>query len=107
VSIDVGSPATDRLGRGGLAGKVDNHFFERFGSAILLSVVSAGVEAAGRTSGNSTNLVIGSSTQANQLATVALQKNIDIPTTIRVPQGAPVQVSVSRDLDFSGVAAVQ
>jgi type IV secretion system protein VirB10 len=107
VSIDVGSPATDRLGRGGLAGKVDNHFFERFGSAILLSVVSAGVQAAGNAGSNTTSLVIGSTNQASQLATVALQKNIDIPTTIRVPQGAPVQVSVSRDLDFSGVAAVQ
>jgi type IV secretion system protein VirB10 len=107
VSIDVGSPATDRLGRGGLAGKVDNHFFERFGSAILLSVVSAGVQAAGNSGGNTTALVIGAANPANQLATVALQKNIDIPTTIRVPQGAPVQVSVSRDLDFSGVAATR
>lgn len=107
VSIDVGSPATDRLGRGGLAGTADTHFFERFGSSILLSLISAGVEYASRGSGNNTGntaLVIGSSTQANQLATVALQKQIDIPTTIRVPQGAPVQVSVIRDLDFSGVA---
>ena len=104
VSVDVGSPATDELGRGGLAGKADTHFFERFGSAILLSVVSAGVDAAGRGNGNSTELVIGSATQANQVASIALQKQIDIPTTIRVPQGAPVQVSVARDLDFSGVA---
>lgn len=106
VSIDVGSPATDRLGRGGLAGTADTHFFERFGSSILLSLVSAGVEFASRGSGNNSNtaLVIGSGSQANQLATVALSKQIDIPTTIRVPQGAPVQVSVVRDLDFSGVA---
>ena len=104
VSVDVGSPATDELGRGGLAGKADNHFFERFGSAILLSVISAGVDAAGRSSGNTTELVIGSTAQANQVAGIALQKQIDIPTTIRVPQGAPVQVSVARDLDFSGVA---
>jgi type IV secretion system protein VirB10 len=104
VSIDVGSPATDQLGRGGLAGKADTHFFERFGSAILLSVVSAGVNAAGASNGNSTALVIGSTGQANQVASIALQKDIDIPTTIRVPQGAPVQVSVARDLDFSGVA---
>jgi type IV secretion system protein VirB10 len=104
VSIDVGSPATDQLGRGGLAGTADTHFFQRFGSAILLSVISAGVDAAGRGSGNSTSLVIGSTGQANQVASIALQKQIDIPTTIRVPQGAPVQVSVARDLDFSGVA---
>lgn len=104
VSVDVGSPATDDLGRGGVAGKADSHFFERFGSAILLSVISAGVDAAGRSNGNNTELVIGSATQANQVAAIALQKQIDIPTTIRVPQGAPVQVSVARDLDFSGVA---
>ena len=105
VSIDVGSPATDQLGRGGLAGKADTHFFERFGASILLSVVSAGVNAAGAGSGSSTAIVIGSTTQANQVASIALQKQIDIPTTIRVPQGAPVQVSVARDLDFSGVAS--
>ena len=107
VSIDVGSPATDQLGRGGLAGEADTHFFQRFGASILLSVVSAGVEAAGRSSGPGTALVIGSSGQANQVASIALQKQIDIPTTIRVKQGAPVQVSVARDLDFSGVAAVR
>jgi type IV secretion system protein VirB10 len=104
VSIDVGSPATDQLGRGGLAGEADTHFFQRFGASILLSVISAGVEAAGRGSGNTTALVIGSSGQANQVASIALQKQIDIPTTIRVKQGVPVQVSVARDLDFSGVA---
>ena len=107
VSIDVGSPATDTLGRGGLAGKADTHFLERFGSSILLSVVSAGVEAAGRSGGNTASLVIGSSTQASQVASIALQKQIDIPTTIRVAQGTPVQVSVARDLDFSGVAPVR
>ena len=105
VSIDVGSPATDQLGRGGLAGSADTHFFQRFGASILLSVISAGADAIGRTSGNNnTALVIGSAGQANQVAGIALQKQIDIPTTIRVAQGAPVQVSVARDLDFSGVA---
>jgi type IV secretion system protein VirB10 len=105
VSIDVGSPATDRLGRGGLAGKADSHFFERFGSSILLSVISGGIEAAANSGGGTTNaLIIGSPTQAQNVAAIALQKQIDIPTTIKVKQGAPVQVSVARDLDFSGVA---
>ncbi len=105
ISIDVGSPATDRLGRGGLEGKADTHFFERFGSAILLSVVSGGVDALSRGGSNNTALVIGSPAQAQNVAAIALQKNIDIPTTIRVAQGAPVQVSVARDLDFSGVVS--
>jgi type IV secretion system protein VirB10 len=107
VSIDVGSPATDRLGRGGLEGKADTHFFERFGSAILLSVVSGGIDALSRGGSNNTALVIGSPAQAQNVAAIALQKQIDIPTTIRVAQGQPVQVSVARDLDFAGVAPVR
>ena len=107
VSIDVGSPATDRLGRGGLEGKADNHFFERFGSSILLSVISGGIDALARNGGNTNALIIGSPTQAQNVASIALQKQIDIPTTIRVAQGQPVQVSVARDLDFSGVAPVR
>ena len=106
ITIDVGSPATDRLGRGGLDGEVDTHFFRRFGASILLSVVSAGTQALANsaTSGNNNTLVIGSPAQANQVASIALQKQIDIPDTIKVAQGAPVQVFVARDLDFSAVA---
>jgi type IV secretory pathway VirB10-like protein len=106
ITIDVGSPATDRLGRGGLDGEVDRHFFQRFGGSILLSVISAGTQAlansASSSNGNNT-LVIGSPTQANQVASIALQRQIDIPDTIKVAQGAPVQVFVARDLDFSAV----
>ncbi|MBW8812452.1 MAG: type IV secretion system protein VirB10 [Caulobacterales bacterium] len=103
VSIDVGSPATDRLGRGGLDGEVDDHFFRRFGAAILLSVINAGLTAAANNSHDNTTLVIASPTQANQVAAIALQKQIDIPETIKVAQGVPVQVFVARDLDFGGV----
>ncbi len=39
VSVQLGSSGTDDLGRAGNAGFVDNHYFERFGSAVLLSVV--------------------------------------------------------------------
>ena len=48
--------------------------------------------------------VIASPAQANQVAAIALQKQMDIPDTIKVAQGAPVQVFVARDLDFSYVA---
>lgn len=103
VSIDIGSPGTDQLGRGGLEGETDTHFFERFGSAILLSVMGAGLDALTERN-NSTAIIIGSQQQASQVASIALQKQIDIPVTIKVPQGTPLQVFVTRDLDFAGTS---
>ena len=103
VSIEINSPGTDRLGQGGLSGETDTHFFQRFGSAILLSVMSAGLSALTEPS-NNTSIIIGSSQQASQVAGIALQRHVDIPVTITVPQGTPLQVFVTRDLDFSGVA---
>jgi len=105
VSIDIGSPGTDQLGRGGLEGETDTHFFERFGSAILLSVMGAGLDRLADSGNNdSTAIIIGSQQQASQVASIALQKQIDIPATITVPQGTPLQVFVTRDLDFAGVS---
>jgi len=104
VAVDIGSPATDRLGRGGLDGDVDTHFFRRFGASIMLSVLDVGLPAViGSRSGGNTNLIIASPTQASRIAEIALQRQINIPVTIRVPAGAPVQVFVARDLDFSNV----
>jgi type IV secretion system protein VirB10 len=107
VSVDIGSPATDQLGRGGLDGETDEHFFRRFGASILLSVMTAGLDAAVPSrSGNVNAVVIGSPQQASNIASIALQRQIDIPVTIKVAQGTPLQVFVTRDLDFSGVPAV-
>ena len=93
------------MGRGGVEGETNSHFLQRFGSAILLSVLTSGLEAAANSTsnGNTTAIVIGTPQQANNVAAIALQKYIDVPTTITVPQGAPVRVFVARDLDFSGV----
>ena len=105
VSIDIGSPAADDLGRGGLTGETNEHFFKRFGAAILLSVMGAGLEAVQPNNSNGVNaVIIASPQQANNIASIALQKQIDIPVTITVAQGTPLQVFVTRDLDFSGVA---
>jgi type IV secretion system protein VirB10 len=104
VSVDIGSPATDQIGQGGVAGETNTHFLQRFGSAILLSVLTTGLEAAANsTSNGNTAIVISTPQQANNVAAIALQKYIDVPTTITVPQGTPVRVFVARDLDFSGV----
>lgn len=97
VTIQLGSPTTDDLGQAGLTGKVDRHFFRRYGSAILLSLVG-GLASAG---GTANTVVIGTATQGASAATVALQNDVKIPPTVHVAQGAPIQVFVARDLDFS------
>lgn len=105
ISIDIASPAADPLGRGGLQGETNTHFLRRFGGSILLSALTAGLEAVvgANTRANNTAIVIGSPQQATNIAAIALQKDIDVPTTITVAQGAPIRVFVARDLDFSAV----
>lgn len=104
VTIQVGSPATDRLGRGGLSGEVDRHFFERFGAAILLTVLQAGTTALA-SEGNGSTVIIGTpGSQVSQVGQTALQAQTTIPDTIKVAQGVPVQVFVARDLDFGAVS---
>ncbi|QGY82309.1 type VI secretion protein [Sphingorhabdus lacus] len=92
ISIDLGSPGTDGAGQTGLPGKVNSHFFQRFGAAILLSVVGA------LGSRSNDGVVIASGTSA---ASVAAQSSANIPPTIRVVQGQAVKIFVARDLDFT------
>jgi type IV secretion system protein VirB10 len=104
ASIQIASSGTDPLGRAGLEGSVNRHFFEQFGGAVMLSVINAGLNNLSRTP--STEVVIGSSTQATALGASALLPAAISPT-IKVPQGAPIRIFVARDLDFSSVGAVK
>jgi type IV secretion system protein VirB10 len=108
VSIDIGSPAVDAQGSGGVAGETNSHFLRRFGAAILLSVLSAGLDAAvNQATHTGTSIVIGSPQQATNVANQALQRDLDTPTTITVPPGTPIRAFVARDLDFSAVASAR
>ena len=102
VSIELASPATDDLGRGGIGGKVNRHFLQRFGGAILTSVLSAGIGAAAASVSGGSTILVSSAGQASSLASQATQSN-DIPPTITTRQGASVRIFVARDLDFSRV----
>lgn len=105
LSLDIESPGTDSAGQAGVSGETHTHFFRRFGNAILLSVLNAGLQAGANSVGSpATSIVIGSQAQATNVATLALQKEIDIPPTVIVHPGTPIQVFVARDLDFTGVA---
>lgn len=102
ASIQLASPGTDAFGRGGLEGQVDRHYLRRFGGSVLLSLVSAGASRQG-----DTNVIIAGARGGADAAAIALQREIDQPPTIRIPQGAPIRIFVARDLDFSAVEAVR
>lgn len=97
VSIDLGSPAIDETGQAGLSGRVDRHYAQRYGPAALLSLISGVAGSIG--GGSSSTVVVGST--ASGAASQALQTDGKIPPTVRLPQGAPIQVFAARDLDFS------
>ncbi|MBW8753887.1 MAG: TrbI/VirB10 family protein [Sphingomonadales bacterium] len=96
VSVNIASPAVTFSGETGLAGKVNSHFFERFGSAMLLSVIG-GLSAIGGNAG----VVIASGGQS--AAAAAVGQSGQIGPTVRVRQGEPIRVFTARDLDFSKV----
>jgi type IV secretion system protein VirB10 len=98
VSVAIASPAVGFAGETGIAGKVDNHFFARFGSAMLLSVIG-GLTAP---SGAAGLIVAGGGQSASA---TAVEQTGKIGPTIRVRQGEPIRVFTARDLDFSKVPA--
>jgi type IV secretion system protein VirB10 len=106
VSIELASPATDDLGRGGIGGKVNRHFVRRFGGGILTSVISGAINAAAAAFSGGSTIIVGSAGEAANLASQAGQ-NTEIPPTITTRQGAAVRVFVARDLDFSTVGPAQ
>jgi type IV secretion system protein VirB10 len=98
VSVAIASPAIAFDGTTGLEGDVNSHFFQRFGSGLLLSVVGGlGAVATGGIGGV---LVAGT---AQSAANAAVQSNGEISPTIRVRMGEPIRVFTARDLDFSAV----
>jgi type IV secretion system protein VirB10 len=100
IAIDVGSPATDALGRGGMDGRVDNFFWQRFGTALLFSLVedaaTVGAEAVGNSASNTTRV-------PSDAASTILQQNSQIRPVLRKNQGEDVGITVAQDFDFSTV----
>jgi type IV secretory pathway VirB10-like protein len=103
--IELASPATDGLGRGGLDGDLNTHFWERFGGAILLTLLNIG--GAAITDSSDTSIVIASTRAGVEAGSSSLTSGQNIGPTVTVPQGSPVRVFVSQDLDFSTVAPVK
>lgn len=105
IIITLASPATDSLGRSGMDGDIDNHWLERIGSALLVSIVKDGTNYA------KNRLLQGHEEQKNSetvsagqnIANIITENYANIPPTLTKNQGEMVNVFVARDLDFSSV----
>jgi type IV secretion system protein VirB10 len=103
VIVPLESPGTDQLGRSGLAGEVDRHFWDRFGAAILISTIDGAVQAAVESGTRTGATTIINPTSVPDVMTETLKSTLNIPPTIVKHNGDRIQILVARDIDFRGV----
>jgi len=110
-AIDIGAmPGADGVGYAGLTDQVNNHYLRLFGSALLMSAVTAGITySQGQNQGNS---VYGTPTassamsealgqQLGQVTAQLIAKNMNIAPTLEIRPGYRFNVIVARDMTFS------
>jgi type IV secretion system protein TrbI len=114
-------PATDPQGYAGATGDVNSHYLSMFGTAALMSLVTAGqalgsiVTFGGNVSPYNGGLYqtnpmqqvgsVASSNAAAQMGNVGnrmLQRGLDRPKTVIIPSGLPFDIFVTADLVLPG-----
>ncbi|HYD60582.1 MAG TPA: TrbI/VirB10 family protein [Noviherbaspirillum sp.] len=110
VTFDLLSPGTDTLGRAGISGQVDNKYWERYGGALMYSVLedATAVAAARATQGGgqtTANTVLLPSTQATGQSAIAelLKQGADVKPSLYRHHGDTISITVARNIDFSKV----
>ena len=107
VKVNIASTGAGQLGAAGHSARINYHFFQRFGGAMLISMVSDIADnLTSRSKGNDNITFENANTTAEEMATEALKNSINIPPTGYVNQGSLINVMVSRDVDFSKVYEV-
>jgi type IV secretion system protein VirB10 len=107
VVIQLDSPGTDSLGRSGMDGHVNNHFWQRFGSAMLISVVDDVAQYAADRQSNSNSIRFESTGDATQdAASIIVENTVNMPPTLTKNPGELINITVARDLDFGSVYAL-
>jgi len=110
LSLGDGMPGTDALGAQGFQDEVNNHYLRIFGGALLLSVISAGVQLSqipefgqdfrGPTAGNVLGAAVGQ--QLGSTSAEFLRRGISVAPTLEVRPGYPFTVMVTQDVIFPG-----
>lgn len=113
-ALDIGAePGTDSAGYAGFKDRVDSHWVRIFGSAILMSAISAGISySQDRYQGNgnyyqpprfSDELSQAVGQQFGQAAAKLLEKNLDIAPTLKIRPGWRFSVLLIKDFVFPGI----
>ena len=102
VSVALGGIGADALGRSGQTGQVDTHFWERFGSAALISVFGMAPQLAvdGQTDADVADALDAIGGDLESSSRSALDAYLRIAPTIDIAQGDRLAIFVNRDLLF-------
>ncbi|WP_396584001.1 type IV secretion system protein VirB10 [Bartonella grahamii] len=104
IIISLASPATDSLGRSGMDGDIDNHWLERIGSALLVSLIKDATNYANKRLAKKQEKEETETISSGQnIANIVVENYVNIPPTLSKNQGEMVNIFVARDLDFSSV----
>ncbi len=109
IIVTLNSPSIDSIGRAGSGGDyIDRHFFERFGTGALLSVLGAYSAIGGVKSQDGYNSVsqyrMNIANSFQQAANQTFTQDLVEKPTLQINQGARVNVFVAHDLDFYSIA---
>ena len=96
------------MGASGTDAWIDHHYKQRFGGAIMLSIIKDALQAAVNTtqksgSGSGGYTVNNSEENVESMASKTLDSTINIPDTGYILPGTVITVIVARDIDFSSV----
>jgi type IV secretion system protein VirB10 len=102
TSVALGGIGADALGRSGQTGHVDTHFWERFGSAALISVFGLAPQFAvdDETDEDVADAIDAMGGDLESSSRSALDAYLRIAPTINVDQGDRLTIFVNRDLLF-------
>ena len=110
LSLKDGMPGTDATGAAGFNDQVNHHLIRVFGNALLLSIISAGVQLsqipdfgrgfAGPSAGNVLGDAVGQ--ELGQTSSELIRRGMNVAPTIEIRPGYAFNVMVIQDLVFPG-----
>lgn len=110
--ILVSGESADAMGRAGLVGKVDDRLVERYGAAVLISLLGTAedvlilqLDEQDRASSNDSTVVVAGESSTSNFGSIArnlVDETLDLPPVITVAQGTRFHVLLTADVRFPG-----